>query len=50
MAHCWSYFISGLGVGILLTNPVANPHPVRWGGLMLAVGVALYFVTGPCRK
>jgi hypothetical protein len=33
--------IAGIGLGFLLTYPVAGPHPVRWGLvflLMAAVG------------
>lgn len=29
----------GIGVGILLANPFAGVHPIRWGVAFLAVGI-----------
>jgi len=39
---CFSIFLTGVGVGILVTNPVANPHPVRWGFALIVIGVLVY--------
>jgi len=25
-----------------VTNPVANPHPVRWGFALIVIGVLVY--------
>lgn len=44
--QCWSFFMTGLGTGILLTNPVVNPHPLRWGVLLVLMGVAIYLMSG----
>lgn len=33
------HVLAGVGIGILLTYPLAGAHPVRWGGLFLAAGL-----------
>ena len=33
------HVIAGIGVGILLTYPLAGDHPVRWGVALLALAV-----------
>jgi hypothetical protein len=43
----WSYFLVGMGAGILLTNPFVNPHPLRWGAALVLLGVAVFFVIKP---
>ncbi len=32
--------LAGVGIGILITYPLAGVHPVRWGLFFLALGVA----------
>lgn len=32
------HILVGVGVGMLLTYPLAGTHPVRWGLLFLALG------------
>ena len=27
--------LGGIGLGILIASPMANPHPVRWGVVFL---------------
>ena len=39
---CLSILLTGLGLGILITNPVANPHPVRWGLALVVIGALVY--------
>ncbi len=34
--HVTIHAIGGIGIGILITHPFIDPHPVRWG---LALGV-----------
>ncbi|MDD5147440.1 MAG: hypothetical protein PHV63_02740 [Candidatus Daviesbacteria bacterium] len=33
------HILVGIGVGILLTYPLAGAHPVRWGLGFLALGI-----------
>lgn len=40
------HLIMGLGLGFLLTYPMAGPHPVRWGIAFLAVGLAWHLKVG----
>jgi hypothetical protein len=40
----WSYFLVGVGAGILVTNPLINPHPLRWGAALVVIGLALFFM------
>lgn len=35
-----AHILVGIGVGFLLTYPLAGVHPVRWGLAFLAAGVA----------
>ena len=34
------HIIIGLGLGVLITYPLVGSHPVRWGLLLLVVGLA----------
>lgn len=31
--------IGGIGIGILIASPFADPHPVRWGLMLLGVSI-----------
>ena len=42
-SSCWSYLLMGMGLGILVTHPLMDPHPVRYGVGVLLVGVFFYF-------
>lgn len=33
------HVIGGMGIGILIASPIADPHPVRWGVTLLAIAV-----------
>jgi predicted regulator of amino acid metabolism with ACT domain len=37
-----AHFLIGAGLGILMARPVFGIHPVRWGIVLLTVGVALH--------
>lgn len=41
--HVWFnstvHAIGGIGVGILIASPFANPHPVRWGLALLGISL-----------
>lgn len=34
------HVLAGMGIGALITYPYLLPHPVRWGVVLLALGVA----------
>lgn len=34
-----SHILVGMGLGMLLTYPMAGAHPVRWGVAFLVVGI-----------
>jgi hypothetical protein len=33
------HVVVGLGFGVLLTHPMADPHPVRWGLALIGIGL-----------
>ncbi|MDO8577238.1 MAG: hypothetical protein Q7R82_02755 [Candidatus Daviesbacteria bacterium] len=33
------HVIAGIGIGILITYPLAGVHPVRWGIALVAIGI-----------
>lgn len=33
------HICTGVGIGILLTHPLLDPHPLRWGFAFLAIGI-----------
>ncbi|MCL5432992.1 MAG: hypothetical protein M1524_02655 [Patescibacteria group bacterium] len=33
------YLITGAGVGVLITYPFVQTHPLRWGGTLVVLGV-----------
>jgi hypothetical protein len=35
--------LGGIGLGILLASPIADPHPVRWGIALLLISLAGHF-------
>ena len=35
--NAFVHFIGGIGIGFLLTYPIAGTHPVRWGVAFLFV-------------
>ncbi len=35
----WVHFFGGVGVGFLLTYPLAGSHPVRWGVAFVAISI-----------
>ena len=37
--NSWVHFAGGIGVGFLLTYPVAGIHPVRWGVAFILIAV-----------
>ncbi len=39
MYNATVHVLAGAGVGILLARPLFGPHPVRWGVLLLALGI-----------
>jgi len=40
---CWSLILTGVAMGILLVNPLVNPHPVRWAAAAMVIAVGLYW-------
>jgi len=45
-AHYYSwvaYFMAGMGAGVLITNSYVNPHPIRWGVVLIGIAVLIYF-------
>jgi hypothetical protein len=40
------HLILGLGLGFLLTYPVAQSHPIRWGVLFIVMGVVGHIWAG----
>lgn len=36
--NAFVHLLLGIGIGFLLTYPVAETHPVRWGALFLLLG------------
>ncbi|HKB88755.1 MAG TPA: hypothetical protein VKC53_03845 [Patescibacteria group bacterium] len=37
--HATIHAIGGIGVGILIANPLAGIHPVRWGVTLLVIAI-----------
>ncbi len=41
--HSWYnatiHVVAGVGIGILITYPFIGAHPVRWGVILLTVGI-----------
>lgn len=33
------HLIPGVGVGVLLASPIFYPHPLRWGLVLIGIGV-----------
>ncbi|MDO9027337.1 MAG: hypothetical protein Q7U68_00515 [Candidatus Roizmanbacteria bacterium] len=33
------HVITGMGIGILITYPLVGAHPVRWGVVLLLLGI-----------
>jgi len=33
------HVLGGIGIGILIASPIANPHPVRWGLIFLGLSL-----------
>ncbi len=33
------HVLAGIGIGILVTHPLADPHPVRWGVALIALSL-----------
>lgn len=31
--------VIGMGIGIMITYPIVGPHPVKWGMVLLGVGL-----------
>lgn len=48
--HVWensaAHMFLGLGAGFVLTHPLADPHPLRWGLIFLTVGVVWHLKAG----
>lgn len=40
------FLLFGVGIGVLLTYPVAGIHPVRFGFMFLALGILGYIWAG----
>lgn len=41
-ANSFAHIIAGVGIGALITNSFLNPHPVRYGITLIAVGLLFY--------
>lgn len=41
--HVWYakavYVLTGVGLGVLITYPLIGEHPLRWGTLLLVLGL-----------
>ena len=37
--HSIVHMIGGIGIGVLLTYPLAGSHPLRWGAAFLALAI-----------
>jgi hypothetical protein len=37
--NAFVHLLGGIGIGFLLTYPVASTHPVRWGALFILLAV-----------
>ncbi len=38
--NAFIHALGGIGVGILIASPLANPHPVRWALVFLGISLA----------
>lgn len=38
-----TFVLGGMGIGILLSNPLAGEHPIRWGAGLLLLSMLLTF-------
>jgi len=45
MFNSMVHLVGGVGLGFLLANPVAMPHPIRWGVGLIAVSLAGHVYT-----
>lgn len=45
-----SHISLGIGIGILITNPMIMPHPVRWGVGFIVLAVLIYFYNSNSKK
>ncbi|MCL5434858.1 MAG: hypothetical protein M1405_00515 [Patescibacteria group bacterium] len=41
--NSFAHLLIGVGVGILITNSFVNPHPLRYGLALVAIGVLIHF-------
>ncbi len=45
--HVWYgnfvHVLAGVGIGILITYPLAGVHPIRWGLALLGLGILGHF-------
>ena len=45
-----THLLGGIGIGILIASPLANPHPVRWAFVFLALSIAGHLYTLTTKK
>lgn len=38
-----AHLLLGAGAGFLLTYPMAQAHPVRWGAVFIAAGLVMHW-------
>jgi hypothetical protein len=44
--NAFVHLLGGVGIGFMLTYPVANTHPVRWGALFILLAIVGYIWAG----
>ncbi len=45
-----THFLIGVGFGILLMRPIFDPHPLRWGVSLLAIGLLAHLYPLSAKK
>jgi hypothetical protein len=45
-----THLIGGIGLGIVIAAPLANPHPLRWALILLAIGIFCHIYAVSAKK
>jgi len=44
------HVLGGIGLGILIASPLAQPHPIRWALIFITISIAGHLYTVMAKK
>ncbi len=48
--NAFAHVLGGIGLGIIMASPFADPHPIRWGITLIIISLIAHFYASALSK